>query len=62
MVYAELYHVFACVFRRFGKEMVLQHTVFERDVKDVRDYFLPVMSKEGRGVRVDEGQVEGEKE
>lgn len=52
LAYAELYLTIAAMCRRLGREMVLYDTVFERDVKGVRDYFLLMISKEGKGVRV----------
>lgn len=50
LAYAEIYTALAMTVRRFEFELV--DTVYDRDIKVVRDCFLGEPSLEGRGVTV----------
>ncbi|KAH7389812.1 cytochrome P450 [Pyrenochaeta sp. MPI-SDFR-AT-0127] len=52
LAYAELYLTLGYMFRRLGTQLQLYDTQYERDVKFVRDYFIPAPSRHSRGVRV----------
>lgn len=52
LAWAEIYVVLATVFGKFGNDMELEDTVWERDVNLVRDFFTPVPSKDSKGVRI----------
>ena len=51
LAYAELYLALGYLFRRLGRKIESVDTVYGRDVKCARDFFLPAPSKQGRGVR-----------
>jgi cytochrome P450 len=62
LAYAEIYLILAKIFRVMGSEtvrgegdwgkMVLYETRFERDVDVKRDHFLPLPSRDSKGIRV----------
>ena len=49
---AEILTCLACLFRRFGRQMRLVDTTFERDVEIKYDVFNPMSSKDSNGVVV----------
>ena len=49
---AEILTTLACMFRRFGRDMVLIDTVRERDIDAQYDVFNPLPSREDNGLQV----------
>ncbi|MCJ1387752.1 hypothetical protein MMC18_000595 [Xylographa bjoerkii] len=56
---AEMLMTLATVFRRFGNEIKLWHTIKERDVEVSRDLFNPLPKRESKGMMV---VIRGEKQ
>ena len=50
LAWAEMYITLATVFGKFGSQLELADTVWERDVDLVRDFFTPVPSKDSKGI------------
>jgi cytochrome P450 len=52
LAYAELYLTLGYLFRRLGDRLQLHDTEYERDIKYVKDFFIPAPSTKSKGCRV----------
>ena len=52
LAHAEILLTMATIFRKFGNEMRICDTIWERDIQITRDYFNPLPKKESKGVFV----------
>jgi cytochrome P450 len=52
LAYAEIYLTLGYLFRKLGHRMQLYDTTYARDIKYVRDFFIPAPSLQSKGCRV----------